>query len=191
MQQEDNSHRSSAEGRLECSGGSPGQRTGYRVDIGEEQETLETVDPTWRTTRWLQLAVQGISDDEVPWYEYVALLKMGAKGTALSLAKHRLTIWRWSVRVQGWDICPPAPTVLNIGQFMMWDEVQGDMDNLLWFEAYSHALQRVGEAVHGQRWQWLKGKDLPPPVQDSTGSSHQGVCSGGERGALSHMRTPS
>ena len=54
---EDNGHRSSAEGRLECSGGSPGQWTGYRVDIGEEEEMLETIDPTWWTTRWLQLAV--------------------------------------------------------------------------------------------------------------------------------------
>ena len=29
---------------------------------------------------------------------------------------------------------------------------------MLWFEAYSHALQRVREAVHSQRWQWPKGK---------------------------------
>ena len=58
MQQEDDGRRSSAEGRLEYSGGSLGQWTEYQIDIGEE-ETLETVDPTWRTTRWLQLAVQG------------------------------------------------------------------------------------------------------------------------------------
>ena len=107
---------------------------------------------------WLKLVVQGISDDEVPWYEFVTPLMMGAKGTALSLAKCLLTIWWWSIRVQGQDICPPAPTVLNIGQFMMQDEVQGDVDNLLWFKAYSHALQRVREATHSQCWQWLKGK---------------------------------
>ena len=83
---------------------------------------------------------------------------LGAEGVALSLAKHLLAIWQWSVRVQEWNICPPTPTVLNIGQFMIWDEVQGDVDNSLWFEAYSHALQRVGEAVHGWQWQWLKGK---------------------------------
>ena len=134
MRWEDNGHRSSAEGSLECSRGSPGQRTGYHIDISEEdEETLETVDPIWWTTHWLQLAVQGILDDEVPWYEYVTPLMMGAEGVALSLAKHLLTIWQWSVRVQGWDNCPPAPTVLNIGQFMTWDEVQGDMDNSLWF----------------------------------------------------------
>ena len=154
----DNDHQSSAEGRLECSGGSPGQWTGYHIDISEEEETLETVDPTWRTTHWLQLVVQDILDDEVPWYEFITPLMMGAKGVAFLLAKCLLTIWRWSIRVQGWDICPPALTVLNIGQFMTWDEVQGDMDNLLWFKAYSCALQRVREAVCSQRWQWLKGK---------------------------------
>ena len=169
MQLEDTSHRSSAKGRLECSGGNPRQRTGYHIDNGKEEETLETVDPTWQTTRWLQLAVQGISDEEVPWYKYVSLLMMGAEGMALSLAKHLLTIWQWNARVQGWDICPPAPTVLNIGQFMMWDEVQGDVDNLLWFEAYSCALQRVGEAS------W----ELPP----------SGVYRRRERGTILHAIT--
>ena len=41
---------------------------------------------------------------------------------------------------------------------MMWDEVQGDVDNSLWFEVYSHALQRVREAMRSQQWQWPKGK---------------------------------
>ena len=50
MRQEDDGHQSSAEGRLEHSGGNPGQWTGYQIDIGEEEETLETVDPTWRAT---------------------------------------------------------------------------------------------------------------------------------------------
>ena len=169
MWREDNGYRFSVEGRLECSGGSPGQWTGYRIDISKEEEMLETVDPTWWTTRWLQLVVQGIFDDEVPWYEYIAPLTTRAEGAALSLAKCLLAIWQWSVRVQGQDICPPTLTVPNIGQFMMRDEVQGDVDNLLWFEAYSHALQRVREGVHGQQWQWLKGKawevDVSPLVR--------------------------
>ena len=97
-----------AGGGLECTGGSLGQWAAYRLDIGEEEETLETVDPTWRTTRWLQLAVQGISDNEVPWYECVLLLTSGAEGVALLLAKHLLTIWRWSLGVQGRDICLPT-----------------------------------------------------------------------------------
>ena len=62
---------------------------------------LEMVDPTWRTTHWLQLAVQGISDDEVPWYELIIPLMVGTEGMALSLAKCLLTIWQWSIKVQG------------------------------------------------------------------------------------------
>ena len=69
MQRDDDGRRCPAEGRPESSRGSPGQWTEYQVDIGEEGNMLETVDPTWRTTCWLQLAVQGILDDEVPWYE--------------------------------------------------------------------------------------------------------------------------
>ena len=157
MWQEDASHRSSAKGRLEYSGGSLGQQTEYQVDIGEE-EMLETVDPTWRTTRWLQLVVQGILDDQVPWYKLITPLTVGAKGVALSLAKHLLTIWWWSIKVQGWDICPPALMVLNIGQFMMWEEVLEKVDDSLWFKVYSSALQRVGEAMCSRQWQWPKGK---------------------------------
>ena len=150
MQWEDDGRRSSAEGRLEHSGGSPGQWTGYQIDIGEEEEMLDTVDPTWRATHWLQLAVQGISDDKVPWYDLITPLMVGTKGVVLLLAKHLLTIWRWSIRVQGQDVCPPAPMVLNIGQFMMQEEVHGTVDNSLWIEAYSRTLQKVGEATHSR-----------------------------------------
>ena len=150
MWQEDNGHQSSAEGGLEYSRGSPRQWTEFQIDIGEEEETLETVDPTWRASHWLQLVVQGISDDEVPWYDLITPLMVGAKGVALSLAKCLLTVWWWSIKVQGWDVCLPTPTVFNIGQFMMWEEVLGKVDDSLWFEVYSHTLQRVGEAACGQ-----------------------------------------
>ena len=46
--QGDSGSGSSAGGGLECSGGSLGQQAAYRIDISEEEEeTLETVDPTW------------------------------------------------------------------------------------------------------------------------------------------------
>ena len=125
----------------------PGWRTGYQVDIGEEEAMLETIDPTWRTTCWLQLAVQGISDDEVPWYEFVIPLTEGTEGAALSLGKCLLMVWQWSIKVLGWDVCLPAPTALNIGQFMTKEEVSEGVDEPLWFAAYSHALQWVSEAA--------------------------------------------
>ena len=110
---------------------------------------LEMVDPTWRTNRWLQLVVQGISYDEVPWYEFVIPLTVGTKAMALSLAKCLLTIWQWSIKVQGHDVCLSTLTALNIGQFMTQEEVMENVDNSLWYMAYSCVLQRVGEAAHG------------------------------------------
>ena len=101
VQREDGGHREPVNGRMEALRGSPGWRPGYQIDIGEEETTLETINPTWRTTHWLQLVVQGISDDKVPWYELVIPLMVGTEGTALSLAKCLLMVWRWSVKVLG------------------------------------------------------------------------------------------
>ena len=46
---EDDSHGELADARMKSSRGSPGWRAGYQVDIGEEEATLENIDPTWRT----------------------------------------------------------------------------------------------------------------------------------------------
>ena len=167
---EDDGRRCSAKGRPESSRGSPGQGTEYQVDIGKEEETLETIESTWRTTHWLQLVVQGIPDDEVPWAECIIPLTVGTEDVAISLNKCLLTIWWWSIKVQGWDVCPPAPTALNIGQFMTHEEVLENVDNSLWFMAYSHALQRVREAACSRHWPWARGKvmdiGVSPLVRD-------------------------
>ena len=89
---------------------------------------------------------------------------VGTEGAALSLAKQLLAVWQWIIKVQGQDVCPPAPKALNIGQFMTREEVLEGVDNSLWFAAYSHALQRVGEATCSQRWQWPVGKVLEAGV---------------------------
>ena len=93
VRREDDSWGDPAEGRPESSRGSSGLWTGFQVDISEQEDMLETIDSMWRTTRWLQLVVQGISDDKVPWYEYVTPLMVGTEGMALSLAKCLLTLW--------------------------------------------------------------------------------------------------
>ena len=86
---------------------------------------LESIDPTWRATHWLQVAVQSIADDEVPWYELVIPLTLGTEGAAQSLAKHLHMTRRWSLKVRGEGICLPGPTALNIGQFMTTDKSGG------------------------------------------------------------------
>ena len=158
VRRDDNSHGEPVDGRTESLRGSPGWQTGYQVDIVEEEATLETIDPTLRTTRWLQLVVQGISDDEVPWYEFVIPLTVETEGAALSLAKRLLVVRRWSIKVLGQDVCLPTLTALNIGQFMTREEVLEGVDEPLWFAAYFSALQRVGEAACGRKWEWPVGK---------------------------------
>ena len=101
---------------MEASGESPTWQSFVQVDIGkQEPETLEEIDLHWRAMRWLQVALQGIMDKEVPWYELVTPLTSGVEGTALSLAKHLVTTWQWNIKVHGEDDCPPALSVLNIG----------------------------------------------------------------------------
>ena len=145
--------------------------------------------------------VQGISDDEVPWYELVIPLMVGTE--TLSLAKCLLVVWRWSIKVVRWGICPPTLAALNIGQFMTKEEVSEDIDEPLWFAAYSCALQQVGEAAHGRKWEWPVGKTpevrvspwslpfgrklasiSPRSASNSAGSPPQGAYSERGRGAL-------
>ena len=81
-------------------GESPAWWTFVQVDISkEEPETLEEIDPHWRAKQWLQVAVQGIMDEEVLWHELLTLLTSGAEGMARSLAKHLVTVWQWNVKV--------------------------------------------------------------------------------------------
>ena len=50
----------------------------YQVSVCEEEvETLKNIDLKWRVHHWLQLAVQDIADEEVPWFKLVALLTSG------------------------------------------------------------------------------------------------------------------
>ena len=112
--------------RMEASGGSPAWQSFVQVDISEEEpETLEDIDLHGRATHWLQVAVQGTVEEEVPWYELVTPLTSGVEGAALSLAKHLLMAWRWNIKVCGEDDCPPALTVLNIGQFITNEKMVG------------------------------------------------------------------
>ena len=113
---------------------------------------LESIDAHWRATCWLQVVVQGISEEEVPWYELVIPLMLGVECMALSLAKCLLMVW--SIRVCGEDACPPAPTILNISQFMTEEEVAEGMGETHWFMAYSCTLQWVGKAACGWKWEW-------------------------------------
>ena len=139
---------------MEASGGSPAWWSFFQVDIGkEEPETLKEIDPHWRAKQWLQVAAQGITDEEVPWHELLILLTSGVEGAARSLAKHLVAAWQWNVKVRGEGMCPPTPSILNIGQFITDEEVAGGMGEPHWFMAYSRVLQWVGKAAHRRKWE--------------------------------------
>ena len=93
-----------------------------------------------------------IVDEEVPWHNLLAPLMSGSEDTSKALAKHLVAAWRWNIKVQGEGVCPPTPTMLNIGQFLTDQETEGGWGEPHWFAAYSCALQRVGEAARGRKW---------------------------------------
>ena len=146
---------------MEASWGSPAWQSFVQVDIGEEKpETFEDIDTHWRATDWLQVAVQGITVEEVLWYELVTQLTSGTEGAALSLAKCLVAAWQWNIKVCGEDDFPPAPSILNIGQFITDEKMAGGMGEPHWFMAYSCALQWVGEAAHRRKWEWPRREAL-------------------------------
>ena len=151
------SHGEPATERMESAEGSSGWQSNFQVDVGEEEaEMLESINPHWRATHWLQVEVQGIPQEEVPWYELVTPLMLAVEGTTLSLAKHLLAVWRWSMKVHEEDACTPAKTILKIRQFMTEEEMAGGMGEPHWFVAHSYTLQQVGKAAHGWKWEWPK-----------------------------------
>ena len=68
--------------------------------------------------------------------------------------------WQWNIKVHREDDSPPAPTILNIGQFMTDEETAGGMGEPHWFMAYSCTLQLVGEVAHGRKWEWPRREAL-------------------------------
>ena len=71
----------------------------------------------------------------------------------MSLAKHLVAAWQWNIKVQGEGECPPAPSILNIGQFITDEEAAEGVGEPHWFMAYSHTLQWVDEAALGRKWE--------------------------------------
>ena len=72
---------------------------------------------------------------------------------AKSLAKHFVAAWQWNIKVQGEGVCPPAPSTLNIGQFLTDEEAEEGMGEPHWFMAYSCTLQQVGKVACGRKWE--------------------------------------
>ena len=106
--------------------------------------------PMWQMTKWLEACVGSLGEEDITWWLLVTPLTDGGPGAAKELAKHFMAVWKWTAMVSTMPICPPAPTMLNIGQFLEGRPKEGD--HTPWLLAYAHALQRMGEAAEGRMW---------------------------------------
>ena len=70
-------------------------------------------------------------------------------------------MWRWVKKVSNTPICPPAPTVLNRGQFL--NECPKEGDRMPWLLAYACMLKNMGEAADGRMW-WPSGVCFIPQI---------------------------
>ena len=81
----------------------------------------------------------------------------------LALAQQLMATWRWATTISTSPICPPAPMVINIGQFLEEDTTGCRWSMWQWLEAYTRGLQHVREAVEGRRWR-PEGEGFAPKV---------------------------
>ena len=76
----------------------------------------------------------------------------GSDAATKDLVKRLIATWKWAGIVSESPICPPAPTVLNIRQFLDEDLTGCGWSQQEWLLAYAQVLQHVGEAVDGRMW---------------------------------------
>ena len=99
---------------------------------------------------WLEACRDSLGEEDIMWWPLVMPLTDGATVAAMELAKCLVSVWRWTAKVSTMPLCPPAPTMLNIGQFLEGCPREGD--HTPWLLAYTHAMQCMGEAMEGRTW---------------------------------------
>ena len=106
----------------------------------------------WQTTRWLQDCEAGLDNEELSWWPLVNPLTDGNDTATKRLYQQLTAAWKWVGAVSESPICSPAPTILNIGQFLDEDLTGHNWSMQQWLLAYAHGLQYVGEAADGRTW---------------------------------------
>ena len=106
------------------------------------------LDPLWQTMTWLEACRDSLKEEDIMWWLLVIPLTDGGTVAAKELAKCLISAWRWMAKVSTMPLCPPSPTMLNIGQFLEGCPREGDRTP--WLLAYAHALQHMGEAGEGR-----------------------------------------
>ena len=111
------------------------------------------IDPLWQATRWLKNFEEQCGESKPICWLLIYPLTEGGDVAALALVHQLMATWRWATVVSPSPICPPAPTVMNIGQFLEEDTTGCRWSMQQWLEAYAHGLS----AHQGScTWQVLK-----------------------------------
>ena len=74
--------------------------------------------PMWHTTNWMKWKVENTMDDDIPWWQLVALMMNSGSEQTKGLAKCLLVAWQWRLTVNVVDFCPPNPSMLDISQLL-------------------------------------------------------------------------
>ena len=76
------------------------------------------IDLIWQTTKGLLNCETSLEEEEISWWPLVSPLTDGTDAATRDLAKRLMAAWKLAGVVSESPICPPAPTVLNIRQFL-------------------------------------------------------------------------
>ena len=125
--------------------------------------TGDKIDPLLQTTRWLRSFKEQCEEDEPIWWPLICPLTDESDTATLALAQLLMATWRWAITISTPPICLPAPTVMNIRQFLDKDTTGHRWSVQQWLEAYTHALQHVGEVAEGRCWR-PEGEGFTPKV---------------------------
>ena len=106
----------------------------------------------WQTTKWLLNCETSLEEEEISWWLLVSPLTNGSNAATKDLTKRLMAAWKWVGVVSESPICPLAPTVLNIWQFLNEDSTGHGWSQQEWLLAYAHTLQCMGEAMDGRTW---------------------------------------
>ena len=107
-----------------------------RVVQGPQADGGE-VDPLWKTPKWLQCCKEQYTDNDFVWWLLLHPLTDGRDEAVLALAQCLMATWRWTATISESITCLPAPTILNIGQFLCEKPSSDGWNEQQWLEAYS------------------------------------------------------
>ena len=96
------------------------------------------LDPLWKITLWLEACRDSLGEEDITWWPLVMPLTDGGTVATKELTKCLISAWRWTAKVSTMPVCPPASTMLNIGQFLEGCPREGD--HTPWLLTYTQAL---------------------------------------------------